>query len=83
MYHSDEHHLQAILATLEERVSEKYHKGCAEHGGHLWEKSGLIDEALNEVVDLAVYLITLKEQISQVQAKFDSYAQEVSGQNKL
>ena len=56
-------HLDDILAELEERVTEKQENGQVEHGGKLWKKPGLLDEALNEVIDLAVYLITLKQQI--------------------
>jgi hypothetical protein len=68
MYSSDEHHLQAILASFEAEVSDKYRKGAAEHGGHLWEKPGMIDEAMNEVLDLYVYLYTLRDQIRAVKA---------------
>lgn len=40
----------------------KYAKGQKEHGGKLWEKPDLLDSAIEEVVDLAFYLITLKQQ---------------------
>jgi len=56
-------HLDDLLAELEERVTEKYENGQNEHGGKLWKKSGLLDEAINEVIDLAIYLITLKQQM--------------------
>lgn len=70
---SDEHHLQSILASFEKEASDKYHKGMAEHGGHLWLKTGLIDQAIEETIDLVMYLYTLREQIKQVQAKFDEF----------
>jgi len=73
MYSSDEHHLQAILSSFEKEVVLKYRTGVKEHGGHLWEKSGMIDEAMNEVIDLYVYLHTLREQVKALQAKFDAY----------
>jgi len=56
-------HLDDILAELEELVTEKYENGQTEHGGKLWKKPGLLDEAINEVIDLAVYLLTLKHQM--------------------
>jgi len=56
-------HLDDILAELEELVTEKYENGQNEHGGKLWKKPGLLDEAINEVIDLAVYLLTLKHQM--------------------
>jgi len=34
-----------------------------EHGGDLWRKKGIIDFALEEAIDLVGYLLTLKEQI--------------------
>jgi hypothetical protein len=82
MYSSDEHHLQTILASFEAEVSEKYRKGAIEHGGHLWEKPGMIDEAMNEVLDLYVYLYTLRDQIRAVKAvsggKGDNSTRQVS-----
>ena len=41
----------------------KYEAGQAEHGGRLWTKPGLLDEAIKEVIDLACYLYTLKRQL--------------------
>lgn len=56
-------HLKTILDYFEKAVTVKYEKGVKEHGGHLWLKSGLIDEAINEAVDMIVYLVTLKQQL--------------------
>lgn len=68
-----EHHLGQVVDYITEVVGKKYRKGQKEHGGKLWEKSGLIEEAINEVADLAVYLITLRTQIKQLQKKFDEF----------
>lgn len=55
-------HLNRIRKQFNSLVTKKYIAGQKEHGGNLWLKDGLLDEAINEVVDLAVYLLTLKEQ---------------------
>jgi hypothetical protein len=59
-------HLDAIKDRFIAEVDAKYRKGVQEHGGNLWLKSALLDEALDEVVDLYVYLITLKSQIAKL-----------------
>jgi hypothetical protein len=59
----NEAHLQRILERVVRDVSAKYRAGQREHGGHLWEKSGMLEHAIEEVLDLAVYLYTLKEQM--------------------
>ena len=58
-----EDHLQRIQGSALKLINDKYRKGAAEHGGHLWEKENLIDEAINEAIDQVVYLLTLKEQM--------------------
>jgi len=55
-------HLERLITYLEDRLTDKYVKGQEEHGGALWEKDGLLDMAIDEAIDLCVYLITMKEQ---------------------
>lgn len=62
-----EEHLQRILSRFNRELAEKYRKGQAEHGGNLWQKSGMLDYAIEEVLDLAVYLYTLKEQCEEAE----------------
>lgn len=57
-----EAHLKRIVDRVSADISAKYRKGQAEHGGNLWLKGGMLDYAIEEVLDLAVYLYTLKEQ---------------------
>jgi len=57
-----EAHLARILSQLTADVRAKYEAGQIEHGGNLWEKPGMLEQALEEVIDLAVYLYTLREQ---------------------
>lgn len=65
MPYDAERHLSRVKRRVAARIDRKYRAGHREHGGKLWEKpaSALIEEALNEVIDLAVYLETLKEQL--------------------
>jgi hypothetical protein len=57
-----EAHLNRIIEQLSGDVRAKYEAGQREHGGNLWEKPGMLEQAIAEVLDLAVYLYTLKEQ---------------------
>lgn len=56
-------HIRQILGDFSQIASQKYMAGVREHGGHLWEKNGLIDMAIEEAVDQVIYLLTLKKQI--------------------
>lgn len=60
-----EEHLRRVKRRVAGRMDRKYRAGQREHGGKLSEKpaAALIEEALNEVIDLAVYLETLWEKL--------------------
>jgi hypothetical protein len=58
-------HLGRILDGLTAKISAKYKQGQKQHGGNLWEKSGLLEEALSEAIDQVIYLSTLIEQRDQ------------------
>lgn len=57
-------HMEHIVAVASDKIKQKYQRGVAEHGGFLPDKPNLIDEAIDEAIDMVVYLITLKDQIS-------------------
>jgi hypothetical protein len=57
-----EAHLARVLALVNTGISEKYRAGQKEHGGNLWDKPGLLEEALKEAIDQVIYLTTLIEQ---------------------
>ena len=57
-----EEHLLRVKNSFLKDVDKKYRLGQAEHKGNLWEEDGILDMALEEVIDLYVYLSTLKEQ---------------------
>src|SRR6267142_7052855 len=60
MNEQQEKHLADIKATFNQIVDSKYRKGQAEHGGDLWQLTGvqLIDCAIDEAVDQVTYLLT-------------------------
>ena len=70
-----QHHLDAILVRLTTQLSDKYQRGQEEHGGNLWLKSGLLNFAIEEVLDLVVYLFTLDDQLQGLLAKYDDRAE--------
>lgn len=61
-------HMEHIVAVASDKLKEKYTKGNEEHGGFLPDKPNLIDEAIDEAIDMVVYLITLKDQIDELKS---------------
>ena len=59
-------HLQSIIDYLSKDLERKYRAGQREHGGNLWEKPGMLNHAIDEVVDLVVYLYTLRAQLERL-----------------
>lgn len=59
-------HLEGIVEELTVDLQAKYIAGQLEHGGNLWEKAGMLDGAIAEVLDLAIYLYTLRRQLRRV-----------------
>jgi len=57
-----EAHLKRILKNFSTDADAKYAHGQAEHGGNLWEKPHMLDNAIAEAIDLVIYLYTLREQ---------------------
>lgn len=57
-----EAHLARIKAQLVRDIDAKYRAGQTDHGGRLFEKPGMLENAYAEVLDLAVYLLTAMEQ---------------------
>ena len=57
-----EAHLERIKQEFFRQVDAKYRKGQLEHGGQLWRKPRMSAKALEEALDLIVYLLTLIEQ---------------------
>lgn len=53
-----ERHLQLMKDTFCEKLDTSYRNGKNKHGGHLWEKEGLMDEALNGIINGFVYMLT-------------------------
>lgn len=60
---SPQDHAEKLADEVKQRMITKYMAGQKEHGGELWRKRGLIDFAIEEAIDQAVYLLTLKQQL--------------------
>ena len=57
-----EQHLTMLLETITDKIDTKYRAGQKEHGGKLWQKPHLLDEAINEAADQLIYLLTIEQQ---------------------
>lgn len=71
MTNEQEAHLRDVKYNVLKDLDAKYRAGQEKHKEFLPDKSGLIDEAIAEVLDLAVYLYTLRDQINNVKTKLD------------
>ena len=58
-----EAHLAHLKAEFTADLDAKYRAGQIEHGGNIWEKPGMLEHAIEEAIDLVVYLYTLRDQI--------------------
>ena len=56
-------HLNNLETEFVGLLRTKYISGQEEHGGKLWLKTNLLDEAINEAIDQVVYLLTLRQQL--------------------
>ena len=63
MGYRQEEHLARIKAQVVAAIDVKYRAGQAEHGGYLLDigVSQLLDAAIDEAIDQATYLLSLKE----------------------
>jgi hypothetical protein len=63
MTKEQEKHLLKIKQQFDIAVDYKYRKGQKEHGGNLFDNSPehLLDCAIEEAIDLLVYLLTLRD----------------------
>jgi hypothetical protein len=57
-----EAHLAEIKLKFCEELDVKYRAGQKEHGGEMWMKDGMLTHAIEEAIDLVVYLYTLRAQ---------------------
>ena len=68
-------HIQSITRWLGNVMTGKYHRGQQEHGGQLWMKPGALKNLEEEVIDLAVYYKTAKDQLRQMAREGKSAAE--------
>lgn len=55
-------HLDRLLSRIGGDLAAKYAAGQRDHGGHLWQKPGMLEAAIEEGLDSLIYLYTLLEQ---------------------
>jgi hypothetical protein len=55
-----EKHFRLVQRILAARLERKYRHGAKQHREKLWEKTDLLDEAIDEI-ELPVYLISERE----------------------
>ena len=67
-----EAHLQRLLKWVVEQVDRKYRRGQAEHGGKLWEASGLLRELQAETIDQLAYGQALDECAARILQEYDA-----------
>ena len=56
-----EKHLEQIKQEAIQVIDSAYRGGQEEHGGRLWEKENLLDEAIKEATDQLVYLLSERQ----------------------
>ena len=71
---SEEHerHLHYIKERISHLLTARYRQGQAQHGGRLWEDRNVFSDALEEVVDLVSYMITLETKLESARAALNS-----------
>lgn len=57
-----EEHLKLLLEQVRERMDNKFRRGAVEHASDLMDAGilSVLDEAVDEVVDLLTYLLTMR-----------------------
>jgi len=66
-----ENHLRRVKTLFLKRLDLKYRRGAKQHKEELWEKNDLLDEAIDEVTDLVVYLISERERRNEKDKSLD------------
>lgn len=59
----DEEYLIKILNQFGQEASDKFERGCLQHGGKIWLKRGLIKEMKQEAIDQYIYCTALEDQL--------------------
>jgi len=64
MFKNNEDHRTYLISKLINRTTNQYNKGAKNHGGRLWRKN-VLPHAIEESIDMCVYLATLEDQVQQ------------------
>ncbi len=62
---SQEAHLARVKERFGQLLDAKYRAGQSQHGGFLFKKR-MLPNVIEETLDLAVYVMTLEEQIEEI-----------------
>lgn len=82
MTHEQESHLDRIKTQALAMIDSKYRRGQAEHGGNIWDQNkNLLDNAIEEAIDMVVYLLSEKEKRNTWDARVEAINKEM-GWNK-
>lgn len=68
-------HLDRLMGTFKNLASTKYERGTVEHGGDLEDKP-VLEMAIEEALDLPIYLLTLSDQHAAARNKLSSSIQD-------
>lgn len=58
MTDEQEAHVRHLKQRVAADLDAKYRAGQIEHGGNLWEKPGMLEQAYAEALDQCIYLLT-------------------------
>jgi acetate kinase len=72
-------HLNRIIKEITARATDTYIGGQIEHGGNLWTKQNLIDEAIEENIDSLIYLLTLRDQLKSMEEHINNLETMLAG----
>ena len=70
-------HLNDIIDWVVESLETKYVAGQQQHGGNIWLKHGMLSHIEAELLDLVVYVRTLRKQLED--AQFSKAPSEICG----
>lgn len=56
-------HAMDCLQVFNDEAFLKYSKGQKEHGGNMWQKTGMLSNAYMEIIDQLFYLSVVGQQI--------------------
>jgi len=72
-----EEHATYVGEVVSAEMRQKYLAGQREHGGQIWQKPRMVEHAIEEMLDLGVYLVVMRDQLQALAADMDATGQTV------